>query len=96
MAASSFGAARTTLADSALSPSSFHHSGLATSSHSGSRSKSKALAVARAQPPEPTGRRSLASRYRCAASTLCPELSSTTPRLTYAVGSSGLRAMASR
>eukprot|EP00964_Phaeocystis_antarctica_P088255 scaffold56166_cov64-Phaeocystis_antarctica.AAC.3 len=34
----SFGAARTTLADSALSSSSFHHSGLATSAHCSCRS----------------------------------------------------------
>ena len=49
-AASSFGAARKTLADSALSASSFHHPGLAASAHSVSRSLSKADAVARAQP----------------------------------------------
>eukprot|EP00964_Phaeocystis_antarctica_P065091 scaffold39217_cov62-Phaeocystis_antarctica.AAC.2 len=95
-ALTSFGAALTTFADSALSPSSFHHSGLATSAHSSCFSMSKALAVALAQPFEPTGRRSLASRNRCAASTLCPEASSVTPRLRYASGSSGLRAMASR
>eukprot|EP00964_Phaeocystis_antarctica_P124578 scaffold88220_cov54-Phaeocystis_antarctica.AAC.3 len=40
-----FGAALTTLADSALSPSSFHHSGLTTSAHTSSRSMSKAFAV---------------------------------------------------
>eukprot|EP00964_Phaeocystis_antarctica_P123866 scaffold87558_cov48-Phaeocystis_antarctica.AAC.2 len=33
LAIASFGAALATLADSALSPSSFHHSGLATSAH---------------------------------------------------------------
>eukprot|EP00964_Phaeocystis_antarctica_P145548 scaffold111634_cov45-Phaeocystis_antarctica.AAC.3 len=70
LAVCSFGAALKTLADSALSPSSFHHSGLATSAHSFARSISKAHAVASAQPSEPTGQRSLASRYRCAASTL--------------------------
>eukprot|EP00964_Phaeocystis_antarctica_P124450 scaffold88094_cov60-Phaeocystis_antarctica.AAC.1 len=69
LAVSSSGAALTTLADSALSPSSFHHSGLATSAHSFCRSMSKADAVAFAQRSEPTGVRSLASRYRCAAST---------------------------
>ena len=53
--ATSFGAALTTLADSALSPSSFHHSGLATSAHSDCRSMQKALAVACAQSSEPTG-----------------------------------------
>eukprot|EP00964_Phaeocystis_antarctica_P142240 scaffold107473_cov24-Phaeocystis_antarctica.AAC.1 len=63
-----------TLADSTLSPSSFHHSGLATSSHTFSFSTLKAFAVASAQTSEPTGARSLASRKRCAASTLCPEL----------------------
>eukprot|EP00964_Phaeocystis_antarctica_P059456 scaffold35300_cov63-Phaeocystis_antarctica.AAC.1 len=77
---SSFGAARKTFADSALSPSSFHHSGLATSVHSSVRSVSKASAVACAQYSEPTGWRSLASRNRCAASTLCPELESAAPR----------------
>eukprot|EP00964_Phaeocystis_antarctica_P090185 scaffold57671_cov48-Phaeocystis_antarctica.AAC.1 len=60
----SFGAALTTLADSALSPSSFHHSGLATSAHTSSLSMSKAAAVARAHVSDPTGQRSLASRYR--------------------------------
>eukprot|EP00964_Phaeocystis_antarctica_P114393 scaffold78367_cov35-Phaeocystis_antarctica.AAC.1 len=40
-----------------------------------------ASAVATAQSSEPAGARSLASRYRCAASTWCPELSSATPRL---------------
>eukprot|EP00964_Phaeocystis_antarctica_P028382 scaffold16007_cov65-Phaeocystis_antarctica.AAC.2 len=96
LALASFGAALTTLADSALSSSSFHHSGLATSAHSFCISMSKAHAVACAQYSEPTSRRSLASRYRCAASTLCPELASTLPRLKYAVDSSGFRAMASR
>ena len=43
-----FGAALTSLADSALSSSSFHHSGLATSLHSSCCSVSKVLAVARA------------------------------------------------
>eukprot|EP00964_Phaeocystis_antarctica_P017359 scaffold9589_cov52-Phaeocystis_antarctica.AAC.1 len=41
---SSFAAARTTLADSAFSPSSFHHSGLAASAHSSSFSTLKACA----------------------------------------------------
>eukprot|EP00964_Phaeocystis_antarctica_P075448 scaffold46541_cov57-Phaeocystis_antarctica.AAC.4 len=92
-----FGAALTTLADIALSPSSFHHSGLATSQHSLCTSMLKAAAVAFAQYSEPTGSRSLASRYRCAASNLCPEwLSAFATRLKYAVGSSGSRAMASR
>ena len=45
LAAPSFGAAVTTLADSALSPSSFHHSGLATPAHCSDRSMSKATAV---------------------------------------------------
>ena len=53
-ALSSFGNALTTLADSALSPSSFHHSGLATSAHSSCRSLSKAAAVAFAYFSEPT------------------------------------------
>eukprot|EP00964_Phaeocystis_antarctica_P098881 scaffold64827_cov51-Phaeocystis_antarctica.AAC.1 len=57
---------------------------------------SKACAVARAQGSEPTGWRSLAWRSRCAASTWCPELASAAPRLKYAAGLSGLRAMASR
>eukprot|EP00964_Phaeocystis_antarctica_P139882 scaffold104667_cov72-Phaeocystis_antarctica.AAC.13 len=96
LAPSSFGAALITLADSALSPSSFHHSGLATSAHSSSRSVSKASAVALAQPSDPTCQRSLASRYRCAASTSCPDSESALPRLKYAKGSSGFRAMASR
>eukprot|EP00964_Phaeocystis_antarctica_P099471 scaffold65318_cov57-Phaeocystis_antarctica.AAC.2 len=64
-----FGAALTTLADSALSPSSFHHSGLATSAHCFIRSWSKASAVAIAQSFEPAKKRSFASRYHCAAST---------------------------
>eukprot|EP00964_Phaeocystis_antarctica_P008811 scaffold4786_cov65-Phaeocystis_antarctica.AAC.3 len=51
----SFGAALTTLADSALSSSSFHHSGLTTSAHSVCRSRSKDHAVATAQFSEPTG-----------------------------------------
>eukprot|EP00964_Phaeocystis_antarctica_P124508 scaffold88147_cov48-Phaeocystis_antarctica.AAC.4 len=75
-----YGTALTTLADSALSPSSFHHSGLATSSHTSFSSVSKAAAVAFAQFSEPTGKRSLASRNRCAASTKCPELASVAPR----------------
>ena len=58
------GAAFTTLADNALSPSSLHHSGLATSVHSCVFSRSKACAVASAQLPEPTGQRFLASRNR--------------------------------
>eukprot|EP00964_Phaeocystis_antarctica_P161077 scaffold133127_cov48-Phaeocystis_antarctica.AAC.1 len=96
LAATSFGAALTILTESALSSSSFHHSGLATSAHSSCLSRSKAFAVAAAQFSEPTGQRSLASRCRCAASTTCPELLSATPRLKYALGLSGLRAMASR
>eukprot|EP00964_Phaeocystis_antarctica_P064832 scaffold39038_cov62-Phaeocystis_antarctica.AAC.1 len=95
-ACSSSGAALTTLADSALIPSSFHHSGLATSSHTSCTSRLKANAVANAQSIEPTEKRSLASRNRCAASTTCSELLSAAPRLWYAVGLSGLRAMASR
>eukprot|EP00964_Phaeocystis_antarctica_P141864 scaffold106998_cov60-Phaeocystis_antarctica.AAC.2 len=91
-----FGAALTTLADSALSPSSFHHSGLATSAHASRDSVSKAHAVACAHIFEPTGKRSLASRYRCAASTWCSELVSAAPRLKYAAGWSGFSAMASR
>eukprot|EP00964_Phaeocystis_antarctica_P102358 scaffold67706_cov55-Phaeocystis_antarctica.AAC.4 len=55
VAAGSFGAALTTLADSALSPSSFHHSGLATLSHWSCISNSKARAVASAQSTESTG-----------------------------------------
>eukprot|EP00964_Phaeocystis_antarctica_P103801 scaffold69046_cov77-Phaeocystis_antarctica.AAC.10 len=74
----SFGAALTTLTDSALRPSSFHHSGLAISSHS--LAISKAFAVASTQCSEPTGERSLASRKRCAASSRCPEVLSTAPR----------------
>eukprot|EP00964_Phaeocystis_antarctica_P014452 scaffold7958_cov45-Phaeocystis_antarctica.AAC.1 len=81
LALTSLGAALTTFTDSALSPWSFHHSGLATSSHAFSRSVSKAAAVATAQSSEPTRKRSLASRCRCAASTSCPELPSTAPRL---------------
>jgi hypothetical protein len=50
LADASFGAAFTTLADSALSPSSLHHSGLATWSHSSSVSRLKAAAVASACP----------------------------------------------
>eukprot|EP00964_Phaeocystis_antarctica_P147543 scaffold114180_cov54-Phaeocystis_antarctica.AAC.2 len=65
LAATSFGAALTTLADSALSPSSFHHFGLATSATTSSVSTLKACAVALAQSFEPTGQRSLASRNRC-------------------------------
>eukprot|EP00964_Phaeocystis_antarctica_P085425 scaffold53953_cov51-Phaeocystis_antarctica.AAC.1 len=75
----SSGAALTTLADSALSPSSFHHSGLATSVHTSHVSISKASAVACAHFSEPTGLRSLASRNRCAASTWCSELASAAP-----------------
>eukprot|EP00964_Phaeocystis_antarctica_P035385 scaffold20193_cov59-Phaeocystis_antarctica.AAC.3 len=81
LATTSFGAALTTLADSALSPSSFHHSGLATSAHSIILSSLKPFAVATAQPSEPTSRRSLESRNRWTASTLCPEMESTKPRL---------------
>ena len=54
-ASTSSGAALTTLADSALSPSSLHHSGLATSAHTSLVSMPKARAVAFAQPSEPTG-----------------------------------------
>ena len=50
-AAPSFGAALTTLADSALSSLSFHHSGLATPAHSSSFSMSKADVVASACRP---------------------------------------------
>eukprot|EP00964_Phaeocystis_antarctica_P017936 scaffold9959_cov66-Phaeocystis_antarctica.AAC.1 len=96
LAAASSGAALTTLADSALSPSSFHHSGLATSAHSSSVSTVKAHAVARPHSIKPTRQRSLASRNRCAASTQCPELLSAAPRLKYAAGLSGLSAIASR
>eukprot|EP00964_Phaeocystis_antarctica_P132895 scaffold97047_cov54-Phaeocystis_antarctica.AAC.3 len=64
LACVSFGATLTTLADSAVSPSSFHHSGLATSAHSFVFSRSKAFAVAFAQFSEPTANRPLASRYR--------------------------------
>eukprot|EP00964_Phaeocystis_antarctica_P141867 scaffold106998_cov60-Phaeocystis_antarctica.AAC.5 len=74
------GAALITLADSALSPSSFHHSGLATSAHTSDVSIPKPNAAASAHHSEPTGQRSLASRSRCAASTTCPELESTAPR----------------
>eukprot|EP00964_Phaeocystis_antarctica_P030362 scaffold17146_cov61-Phaeocystis_antarctica.AAC.2 len=83
LAATSFvGAALTTLADNALIPSSSHHSGLATSAHCSSCSVSKAFAMACAQSSEPTGQRSLASRYRCAASMSCPpEAESADPRL---------------
>eukprot|EP00964_Phaeocystis_antarctica_P088905 scaffold56607_cov60-Phaeocystis_antarctica.AAC.1 len=80
MATTASGAALAILADSALSPSSFHHSGLATSSHTSCISMLKAHAVASAQPSEPTVERSLASRNRCAASTWCPELPSVAPR----------------
>jgi len=80
LALTSFGATLTTFADSALSPSSFHHSGLATSAHTSCSSMSKAHAVASAQSSEPTRQRALASRYRCAASTTCPELQSAAPR----------------
>ena len=69
LAPKSSGAALTTLVDSALSPSSLHHSGLATSSHAACVSMLKASAVARAHYSEHTGQCSLASRYRCAAST---------------------------
>eukprot|EP00964_Phaeocystis_antarctica_P124377 scaffold88044_cov75-Phaeocystis_antarctica.AAC.7 len=61
-APSYFGAAATTHADSALSPSSFHHLGLATASHAFSRSRSKADAMACAQHSEPTGARLPVSR----------------------------------
>ena len=49
------GSALTTLADSALSSLSFHHSGLATSAHSGCDSMLQAHAVACDQCSEPTG-----------------------------------------
>ena len=55
LACASPGAALTTLAYSALSPSSFHHSGLATSAHSSSVSMLKAHAVACAHFSEPRG-----------------------------------------
>jgi len=48
------GAALTTLADSALRPSSLHHSGLATSPHASCISMLKANAVAFAHISEPT------------------------------------------
>ena len=51
----SFGNALTTVADSALSPSSFHHSGLATSAHASRTSMLKACAVALAHICESTG-----------------------------------------
>eukprot|EP00964_Phaeocystis_antarctica_P096034 scaffold62411_cov59-Phaeocystis_antarctica.AAC.2 len=57
---------------------------------------SKAAAVACAQSFESTDQRSLASRYRCAASAKCPEALSVLPRLKYATGWSGSSAMASR
>eukprot|EP00964_Phaeocystis_antarctica_P147892 scaffold114601_cov72-Phaeocystis_antarctica.AAC.2 len=91
-----FGAALTTLADNALSPLSFHHSGLGVSPFALSRSDSKADVVATAQSAEPAGKSSLASRKRCAASTWCPELASTPPSVRYASGLLGRRAMASR
>eukprot|EP00964_Phaeocystis_antarctica_P003468 scaffold1873_cov74-Phaeocystis_antarctica.AAC.2 len=53
-ATTTFGAALTTLADSALSSSSFHHSGLATSAHSFNCSVLKANAVAFAHFSKPT------------------------------------------
>ena len=80
----------------ALSPSSLHHSGLATSAHASIVSIPKTDAVASAHLSDPTGKRSLASRYRCAASTKCAERRSAFPRLKYAVGLSGSSAMASR
>eukprot|EP00964_Phaeocystis_antarctica_P057635 scaffold34122_cov69-Phaeocystis_antarctica.AAC.1 len=55
LAAASAGAAFTTFADKALSPSSFHQSGLAASSHSVCRSRSKAFAVAATHSSEPSG-----------------------------------------
>ena len=68
-AVSRFGAAFTTLADNALSTSSFHHSGLASSAHPlFPRSKPKALAVALALIFELTEELSLASNHRCTAS----------------------------
>ena len=57
LATVSFGAALTTLADSALSASSFHHSGLTASAHRLFRSKSKAIVVASAQSAEPRAHR---------------------------------------
>eukprot|EP00964_Phaeocystis_antarctica_P037260 scaffold21281_cov64-Phaeocystis_antarctica.AAC.1 len=50
-----FGAALTTIADSALSPSSSHHSGLAPSANFFCLNWSKACAVAHAQFSEPAG-----------------------------------------
>ena len=64
LAPKSFGAALTTLADSALSSSSFHHSGLATSAHASSFSMLKARAVAIAQPPKPIEERSVEAAQR--------------------------------
>eukprot|EP00964_Phaeocystis_antarctica_P136981 scaffold101467_cov55-Phaeocystis_antarctica.AAC.1 len=55
LAAISFGAALKALADNALSSSSFHHSGLATSAHTFRVSMLKAIAVALAHVSEPTG-----------------------------------------
>eukprot|EP00964_Phaeocystis_antarctica_P125221 scaffold88848_cov60-Phaeocystis_antarctica.AAC.2 len=55
LALASFGAALTTIADSALSSPSFHHSGLATSAHSSCVSMWKAADVAFAHISEPTG-----------------------------------------
>eukprot|EP00964_Phaeocystis_antarctica_P063539 scaffold38150_cov65-Phaeocystis_antarctica.AAC.1 len=98
LVSSLLGAALTTITDSALSPSSFHHSGLATTLFSvwHCRSISKADAVATAQYSELTGARSLASRNLWTASTLCPELDSTAARLKCGEASSGLKAMSSR
>ena len=76
IAGSAFGAARTTLADSALSPSSLHHSGLATSAHAlllrqHVKSRCRGLCPGLRSHRKLTGNRSLASRNRCAASTTC-------------------------
>ena len=69
LACAASGDALTTLADSALSPSSLHYSGLATSAHASWNSMRNACAAALAHSRDPTAQRSLASRYRCAAST---------------------------
>ena len=91
------GAALTTLADSTLSPSSFHHSGLATSAHASQYAcMMKVRAAALAHQCERSGKHAMASPNRFTASTWCPEWMSTAPRLKYAKGSSGLSAMASR
>ena len=55
MVGSLFGNALTTIADSALSPSSFHHSGLATSAHASCISVMQASVVACAHSTELVG-----------------------------------------